>query len=304
MIFQMASYKNAEIEELDAINTLRDKNRRKQQLEEDGVEQGKYCVCRKPVSGFMLQCELCKDWFHTTCVPLPKASNKSKFSNGLGGSNVSTSSGVQNIKDVKFLCPMCLRSRRPRLETILSLLVSLQKLPVRLPEGEALQRLTEHAMNWQDRAKQALATDELSDALTRLSSMSQKMMEQAAKAKTERIISAELKKAARKPELQERVESITAMVAESSNGVHQDSILHGMPPVPTKSEGMRPDEEEEQVDMDMGVSITMDVSSDDVGVDVPSVMSSGMDTGFASEHAYSAASKPAPSQVIYVTFKL
>ncbi|XP_030827948.1 lysine-specific demethylase 5A isoform X2 [Strongylocentrotus purpuratus] len=292
----MASYKNAEIEELDAINTLRDKNRRKQQLEEDGVEQGKYCVCRKPVSGFMLQCELCKDWFHTTCVPLPKASNKSKFSNGLGGSNVSTSSGVQNIKDVKFLCPMCLRSRRPRLETILSLLVSLQKLPVRLPEGEALQRLTEHAMNWQDRAKQALATDELSDALTRLSSMSQKMMEQAAKAKTERIISAELKKAARKPELQERVESITAMVAESSNGVHHDSILHGMPPVPTKSEGMRRDEEEEQVDMDMGVSITMDVSSDDVGVDVPSVMSSGMDTGFASEHAYSAASKPAPSQ--------
>nr|XP_054751747.1 lysine-specific demethylase 5A-like isoform X1 [Lytechinus pictus] len=293
----MASYKNAEVEELDAINTLRDKNRRKQQLEEDGVEQGKYCVCRKPVSGFMLQCELCKDWFHTTCVPLPKASSKSKFSNGLGGSNVSTSSGVQNIKDVKFLCPMCLRSRRPRLETILSLLVSLQKLPVRLPEGEALQRLTEHAMNWQDRAKQALATDELSDALTRLSSMSHKMMEQAAKAKTDRIISAELKKAARKSELQERVESITSRVTESSNkSVHQDSILHGMLPVPTQSDGMVLDQEEEQVDMDMGVSITMDVSSDDVGVDVPPVMSSGMDTGFVSEHAYSAASKPALSQ--------
>jgi histone demethylase JARID1 len=24
----------------------------------------KYCICRKAASGFMLQCELCKDWFH------------------------------------------------------------------------------------------------------------------------------------------------------------------------------------------------------------------------------------------------
>ena len=181
---QVATYKNSEVEEMDAICTLRDKNRRKQQLEEDGIEQGKYCVCRKPVSGFMLQCELCKDWFHTTCVPLPKAS-KTKFASGAGGGSVSTSSGVQNIKDVKFLCPICQRSRRPRLETILSLLVSLQKLPVRLPEGEALQRLTERAMNWQDRAKQALATAEIAEALTKLST-SQKGMEQPAKAKSSR----------------------------------------------------------------------------------------------------------------------
>lgn len=39
--------------------------------------------------------------------------------------------------DTKFLCPLCMRSRRPRLETILALLVALQRLPVRLPEGEA-----------------------------------------------------------------------------------------------------------------------------------------------------------------------
>ena len=23
-----------------------------------------YCICRRGSSGFMLQCELCKDWFH------------------------------------------------------------------------------------------------------------------------------------------------------------------------------------------------------------------------------------------------
>lgn len=52
-------------------------------------------------------------------------------------------------REIKFLCPCCLRSRRPRLETILALLVSLQKIPIRLPECEALQCLTERAMNWQ-----------------------------------------------------------------------------------------------------------------------------------------------------------
>jgi histone demethylase JARID1 len=26
--------------------------------------EAKYCVCRRGISGFMLQCELCKDWFH------------------------------------------------------------------------------------------------------------------------------------------------------------------------------------------------------------------------------------------------
>uniref|UniRef100_A0A8C1PWB1 [histone H3]-trimethyl-L-lysine(4) demethylase n=1 Tax=Cyprinus carpio TaxID=7962 RepID=A0A8C1PWB1_CYPCA len=44
----------------------------------------------------------------------------------------------------------------------------LQKLPVRLPEGEALQCLTERAINWQGRAKQALETPEVQRALERL----------------------------------------------------------------------------------------------------------------------------------------
>jgi histone demethylase JARID1 len=95
---------------------------------------------------------------------------------------------VAAARELKFLCPQCLRSRRPRLETILSLLVSLQKLPVRLAEGEALQCLTERAMAWQDRARNALATDELASALAKLSMMSQRIVEQAAREKTEKII--------------------------------------------------------------------------------------------------------------------
>ena len=61
--------------------------------------------------------------FSGHCVPICKPSlvkNKS-----------AQSAWLQAARENKFLCPFCHRSRRPRLETILSLLVSLQKLPVR-----------------------------------------------------------------------------------------------------------------------------------------------------------------------------
>lgn len=84
-------------------------------------------------------------YFLVNCVPLPKSATLKKQQQV----GMSPSALAQMAKEVKFLCPLCLRSRRPRLETILSLLVSLQKLPVRLPEGEALQCLTERGMSWQ-----------------------------------------------------------------------------------------------------------------------------------------------------------
>uniref|UniRef100_A0A673LNP8 Lysine-specific demethylase 5A n=1 Tax=Sinocyclocheilus rhinocerous TaxID=307959 RepID=A0A673LNP8_9TELE len=173
----VAAFKAREWQELEAIHSLRAANLAKMALVER-IEEVKFCLCRKTASGFMLQCELCRDWFHGACVPLPKAGSQKKL--------------VSGSKESKFLCPLCQRSRRPRLETILSLLVSLQKLPVRLPEGEALQCLTERAMGWQDRARQALATDELSSALAKLSVLSQRMVELAAREKTEKIINAEL----------------------------------------------------------------------------------------------------------------
>lgn len=117
------------------------------------------CVCAGSPRIPQLRCHLCKDWFHGGCVPFPSL----------------LSSSVPPVNplcwwdwDSRFLCPLCQRSRRPRLETILALLVALQRLPVRLPEGEALQCLTERAINWQGRAKEALETPELQRAFERL----------------------------------------------------------------------------------------------------------------------------------------
>uniref|UniRef100_A0A8C3NQL4 [histone H3]-trimethyl-L-lysine(4) demethylase n=1 Tax=Geospiza parvula TaxID=87175 RepID=A0A8C3NQL4_GEOPR len=116
------------------------------------------CVCGQPSGPGMLQCQLCRDWFHGSCVAWPR----------LGAQKPSPAWWEW---DAKFLCPLCQRSRRPRLETILALLVALQKLPVRLPEGEALQCLTERAITWQDRARQLLASPEVAGPLERLAAL-------------------------------------------------------------------------------------------------------------------------------------
>ncbi|CAB1329933.1 unnamed protein product [Coregonus sp. 'balchen'] len=123
------------------------------------------CVCGRAPHPPLLRCHLCKDWFHGGCVPFP--------------SLLPSSSGLPTNPlcwwdwDSRFLCPRCQRSRRPRLETILALLVALQRLPVRLPEGEALQCLTERAITWQGRAKEALDTPEIQGALERLQELKQ-----------------------------------------------------------------------------------------------------------------------------------
>lgn len=64
-------------------------------------------------------------------------------------------------------------------------------------------------MAWQDRARQALLTDEVSAALAKLSVLSQKALEQAAKEKTEKIINAELMKAANNPDLKRHLNMVT-----------------------------------------------------------------------------------------------
>ena len=61
----MAQFKKAEITEIESMRELRTRNVEKQHRTDTEV---KYCVCRRGPAGFMLQCELCKDWFHSKSV--------------------------------------------------------------------------------------------------------------------------------------------------------------------------------------------------------------------------------------------
>ncbi|MEQ2215866.1 hypothetical protein XENOCAPTIV_007034, partial [Xenoophorus captivus] len=123
------------------------------------------CVCAGPSRAPQLRCYLCKDWFHGGCVSFPSL---------LPPSSPQSNHLCWWDWDTRFLCPQCQRSRRPRLATILALLVALQRLPVRLPEGEALQCLTERAITWQGRAKEALEMPELQQALQELQELAEK----------------------------------------------------------------------------------------------------------------------------------
>ncbi|KAI8504280.1 Lysine-specific demethylase 5A, partial [Branchiostoma belcheri] len=299
----VAQFKESERKEVEAMRELRARNLQKQrEVCEEGAEH-KFCLCRKGVSGYMLQCELCKDLFHTSCVPLPKAiASKNK--------NMSPLAAAQATKELKFLCPLCMRSRRPRLETILSLLVSLQKLPVRLPEGEALQCLTERAMSWQDRARQALATDELSGALAKLSVLSQRAVEAAAREKTEKIITAELQKAANNPELQGHIQSVqqSAFAGSSTfteNGrTSPDALVSSVSPVnpaasmPTilqsggsAAQALSAAAAAYTAGTQPGAISQMPATASD---DSQSEREESMSSSFNSEHAYSSASKAQP----------
>lgn len=136
--------------ELTAVKEVREKNKHK--LKEENID-GPYCLCRKSIEGFMIRCNLCFEWFHSSCIVIPKTADGKPIGKGHTAWSAN--------REVRYLCSLCSRSRRPKLDTILSLLMSLQKLPVRIPEGEALQFLTERAMNWQDRAKKALSCPEI-----------------------------------------------------------------------------------------------------------------------------------------------
>ncbi|XP_072238498.1 lysine (K)-specific demethylase 5Ba isoform X2 [Leuresthes tenuis] len=93
------------------------------------------CVCQKAPSGVMVQCELCRDLFHCGCV-----------------------SAAEDLEyGQAWLCPFCQRTRKPPLDKVLPLLASLQRIRVRLPEGDALRFLIERTVRWQHRVQQACA---------------------------------------------------------------------------------------------------------------------------------------------------
>lgn len=164
------AFKSAEEKEMREIKEFRKLNELK------NPENDKFCTCRRRFYGNMYHCQLCKDWFHESCVPAPRSTIRPRPATSSPTNQITVPALTTRERDreIKYLCPSCMRSRRPRLETILTLLVALQRLPIRLPEGEALQCLTERAMNWQDRARQALASEEVAAALSTLSDISQK----------------------------------------------------------------------------------------------------------------------------------
>uniref|UniRef100_A0A5F9DCF3 Lysine-specific demethylase 5B n=1 Tax=Oryctolagus cuniculus TaxID=9986 RepID=A0A5F9DCF3_RABIT len=133
----MAALGEARLREMEALQSLRLANEGKLLSPVQDVEM-KVCLCQKGPAAPMIQCELCRGAFHTGCVAVP-----------------SVSQGPQI-----WLCPHCRRSEKPPLEKILPLLASLQRIRVRLPEGDALRYMIERTVDWQHRAQQLLSAQD------------------------------------------------------------------------------------------------------------------------------------------------
>lgn len=134
----MATLGEARLREMEALQSLRLANEGKLLSPVQDVEL-RVCLCQKAPAAPMIQCELCRDAFHTSCVAVPSISQGPRI----------------------WLCPHCRRSEKPPLEKILPLLASLQRIRVRLPEGDALRYMIERTVNWQHRAQQLLSSGNL-----------------------------------------------------------------------------------------------------------------------------------------------
>lgn len=143
----MATLGEARLREMEALQSLRLANEGKLLSPVQDVDM-KVCLCQKAPAAPMIQCELCRDAFHTSCVAVPSISQGPRI----------------------WLCPHCRRSEKPPLEKILPLLASLQRIRVRLPEGDALRYMIERTVNWQHRARQLLSSGNLKPVQDRVGS--------------------------------------------------------------------------------------------------------------------------------------
>lgn len=129
---QMATLTEVHQREMETLLALRASNESKL-LPAENCCALSVCVCQKPPSGAMVQCELCRELFHCGCIAMTE-----ELENGQA-----------------WLCPYCQRSKKPPLDKVLPLLASLQRIRVRLPEGDALRFLIERTVQWQHRVQQA-----------------------------------------------------------------------------------------------------------------------------------------------------
>uniref|UniRef100_A0A8C2WXX1 [histone H3]-trimethyl-L-lysine(4) demethylase n=1 Tax=Cyclopterus lumpus TaxID=8103 RepID=A0A8C2WXX1_CYCLU len=127
----MATLEELREREMEAFSNLRAANESKLLPTADCMDL-KVCVCQKAPMGAMSQCELCRNAFHSVCVRDPSDSCETQ----------------------PWLCPQCQRSEKPPLNKAVSLLASLRRIGVRLPEGDALHYLVERTVNWQHRAQE------------------------------------------------------------------------------------------------------------------------------------------------------
>ena len=95
-----------------------------------------FCLCRRPESGMMIECELCHEWYHGKCLKIARGKVK---------------------EDDKYTCPVCdwrlkipRDATRPKLEDLENWQAEIPDLPFQPEEEETLKNIIEHANNFRE----------------------------------------------------------------------------------------------------------------------------------------------------------
>ena len=98
-----------------------------------------FCICRRPESGMMIECELCHEWYHGKCLKIARGKVK---------------------EDDKYTCPICdyrLRiprdATRPKLEDLENWQAEIPDLPFQPEEEETLKNIIDHATNFREHVR-------------------------------------------------------------------------------------------------------------------------------------------------------
>jgi hypothetical protein len=60
-----------EEEEEDFVEENEMKKENKEERKNKHKKEKVYCICKKPAGNYMIECEICKEWFHFKCVGIP-----------------------------------------------------------------------------------------------------------------------------------------------------------------------------------------------------------------------------------------
>lgn len=107
-----------------------------------GNGEGLFCICRTADEGFMIECDVCREWYHGKCVRLSQKDAK-RHSN--------------------YICPVCdvnlplHREKRPSYQEMVKLAEAAENLPLVPDEKETVDTIVDLVNSWVSRLKSFLS---------------------------------------------------------------------------------------------------------------------------------------------------
>ncbi|KAI8387444.1 hypothetical protein BD560DRAFT_382515 [Blakeslea trispora] len=105
-------------------------------------KQSFYCICRKSESGLMIECDSCREWYHGSCVKVPRNVMRSSHS---------------------YVCPVCHTSestkkithlsRQPKLEEIIELIQTAETFKFKPKDYDYVYKIYQMMQSYRDRVQ-------------------------------------------------------------------------------------------------------------------------------------------------------